>query len=87
MQSRFLIPLCCWAILSVDLVLAQESPKDVVATAVRQNGYQCSEPKNIEPDPEDTSPDERAWIVRCQNGSYRVKFMGDEGAQVEPLFE
>lgn len=67
------------------LAYSQESSTEVVAAAVRQQGYACDNPENAEPDANDTSPDEKAWILRCENGTYRVKFTGDTGAKVEPV--
>ena len=64
---------------------AQEDPKEIVAAAVRQNGHVCEHPESAVPDPENTSPGEKAWILHCENGVFRVKFMGDTGASVEPL--
>ena len=63
----------------------QTSAKDVVAAAVRDHGHPCDAPESAKPDPEYSSPDERAWIIRCESGSYRVKFMGDTGSEVEPI--
>ncbi len=68
-------------------VYAQETAKEVVATAVRQRGYVCEQPKSVNPDPENSSPDEKAWVLSCETGSFRVKFMGDTGAKVEPVNE
>jgi hypothetical protein len=64
---------------------AQEDPKEIVTAAVRQNGYVCEHPESVEPDSKNTSPGEKAWILHCENGAFRVKFMGDTGASVEPL--
>lgn len=61
------------------------SPKAVVAAAVRQAGYPCKEPKSVKADARHSTPDERAWVIRCEKGSYRVKFMSDTGAAVEPI--
>ena len=58
-----------------------------MAAAVRQNGFECQNPTDVRPDPEHTEPDMKAWIIRCENRSFRVKFMGDRGAKVEPLAE
>ena len=64
---------------------AQEDAKTVVAAAVRDHGYRCASPESVKPDPADSGPDEKAWVIRCESGSYRVKFKGDAGAEVEPL--
>lgn len=60
---------------------AQEDPKGIVAAAVRATGHTCEQPQSVEPDPQDTSPDEKAWILVCEQNTYWVKFKGD--AQVE----
>lgn len=87
MADRLAACLCVAAMLWVDFAAAQEDPKDVVAAAVRQNGYACTAPQEVSADPKDTSPDEKAWIIRCEERAYRVKFLGDRGAEVEPLAE
>lgn len=66
---------------------SQEDPVDVLASAVRQQGYVCDHPKGAKPDPENTSPGEEAWILHCEEQAFKVKFMGDTGANVEPLSE
>lgn len=66
---------------------SQEEPKDIVAAAVRQHGYVCDQPESAEPDPQDTSPGEKAWILHCENDVFRIKFTGDTGANVEPVSE
>lgn len=64
---------------------AQEDPTEVLSAAVRQQGYDCDRPERAEPDPQDSLPDEKAWILYCEEGAFRVKFMGDAGANVEPV--
>ena len=58
---------------------------DAIAAAVRVHGYACEHPKSAARDAEQSSPGEEAWIITCENGRYRVKFMGDTGSRVEPL--
>jgi len=87
MAYRFAACVALPALLWVHIAAAQEAPKDIVAAAVRQAGYACSEPQNVTADPNDSTPDEKAWRIRCENGAYRVKFKGDEGAEVAPLAE
>ena len=66
---------------------AQEDPKEVLAASVRDHGYVCDHPKHAELDPQNTSPEEKAWILHCENGAFKVKYTGDTGAKVEPLSE
>ena len=80
MEVRSLAWLSCLALVGAETAMAQEVSKDIVATAVRERGYECDDPERVKPDPEHTAPDEKAWIIRCESRSYRVKFMGDRGA-------
>ena len=65
--------------------MAQQTPTSIVAAAVRDAGHVCKKPKQPVADPKASSADEEAWIIQCETGRYRVKFMGDRGAKVEPL--
>jgi hypothetical protein len=58
---------------------------DEVAAAVRVHGYACDDPQDIAADPHISAPDEEGWIITCENGRYRVKFLGDTGSLVEPV--
>jgi hypothetical protein len=73
------------ALVWAELAQAQENPTEIVAAAVRQRGHVCDSPESAVPDHQNTTPDEKAWIIRCKSGSYRVKFKGDTGAEVEPV--
>ena len=76
------------------LILAQATttpPTPEAATAlaettayVRMRGFACDNPREAVPDPEASRPDERAWILTCESGRYRVTFTGDTGAIVPP---
>ena len=87
MEIRSLVWLSGLALFCADIALAQEDPKDIVAAAVRKSGQECSSPENVKPSPEHSSPDEKAWIIDCENGTFLVKFMGDRGAAVERFSE
>jgi hypothetical protein len=64
---------------------AQETTIDIVATNLRARGYTCERPSALEPDPDHSRPDERAWLLTCETGRYRVIFKGDTGPEVEKL--
>ena len=66
---------------------SQEDPKEILAASVRQHGHVCDHPKSAKPDPQNTSPGEKAWILHCEKRAYKVKFTGDTGAHVEPVSE
>ena len=69
------------------IALAQETSTEIVAAAVRQHGHACANPQNPEPDLANTTADEKAWIIQCENGKYRVKFTGGAAPKVEPVSE
>lgn len=58
---------------------------EIVATQLRSQGYECVDPHKAERDEGDTSPGEEAWIVTCNNATYRVKLVPDQAAKVEQI--
>ena len=85
MEIRYFALLPLMIVASPVPAFSDETPMEIVAAAVRQSGHECNQPKSLEPDPAHTQPDEKAWILHCDNGSYNVKFKGDQGAEVSPL--
>lgn len=80
------------ALLLLPVVLGAQAPGDgqkpdiaVVAAAVRTQGMPCAQPQTVTADPEASSRLERAWILRCTEGAYRVKFLGDRGSKIERI--
>ncbi len=64
---------------------AQEAAVDDIAVAVRDAGHACTDPSDATRDEARSAPDEAAWTIHCAEGAYSVRFMGDTGAEVEPL--
>ena len=64
---------------------SQEGPADIVAVQLRQQGHRCDKPVSAESDAARSRPDERAWVVKCANASYRMRLMPGMAAVVEPL--
>ena len=58
---------------------------EIVATQLRSQGFQCVDPHKAERDASDTTPGEEAWIVTCNNATYRVKLVPDQAAKVEQI--
>src|SRR5215216_1541167 len=61
----------------------EETPAGILAVRLRQQGYRCDEPTGAKPDPARSRADERAWVVRCANASYRMRLIPDMGAVIE----
>ncbi len=76
---------------TVKLAMAQQGdasqggPADIVAVQLRQQGHRCEKPVSAESDAALSRPDERAWVVKCANASYRMRLMPGMAAVVEPL--
>lgn len=56
-----------------------------VAAAVRRAGHACSAPTQAQRDVQHSTPQEEAWLIRCERESYRVIFLGDTGTRVERI--
>lgn len=64
---------------------AEESSKEIIAVQIRRQGYTCDNPESARPDPEYSRSDEEAWILKCQNATYRVRLVPDMAAKVERI--
>ena len=56
-----------------------------VAAAVRITGSQCDHPRALQYDAAASQPDRTVWIIRCEEGLFRVLFEGDTGPHVTRL--
>lgn len=61
------------------------SALDIIATAVRDRGFDCERPRSVERDLAASMPDREAWIIECDGVRYRVVFGGDTGPLVTSL--
>jgi hypothetical protein len=69
-----------------DVVAAEgETPKEIIADQIRCQGFSCKDPQDATRDPEHTKPDEAAWVLTCENVTYRVILIPDMAARVEQL--
>jgi len=74
------------ASLFADLAAAQvETPLDVLAVRVREQGYSCEKPINAVRDEAASQPNRTVWRLQCSNASYRVVLHPDMGAEIEVL--
>ena len=60
-----------------------ETPKDVIATQIRSQGFGCNQPTTAERDRLASIPDEGVWLLQCEDGSYRVRLIPHMAAKVE----
>ena len=64
-------------------VAAQSDAGTLVATQVREQGYECTDPVSAQRDGE--ADDDAVWILTCANGSYRVRLVPDQAAKIEQI--
>ncbi len=57
----------------------------VVADAVRSQGYACAEPSAVQRDEALSQPDLPVWVLTCEGGRYRVELVPDMKARVTPI--
>lgn len=62
-----------------------EIPPDIIATQIRKQGYDCTNPSKAKRDPQASRPDLPVWILTCENATYRVRLVGDMADRVEKL--
>ena len=62
---------------------ANEMPAEIIAVQIREQGYACD--KALSAKREHPELDDAVWILKCDNGSYRVRLIPDMAAKVERL--
>ena len=65
--------------------MAQDSPKNIIAAQIRDQGYKCDSPQSADQDMQASKPDEAVWIIRCEDATYRVRLVPDMAAAVERI--
>jgi hypothetical protein len=58
---------------------------NLVATQIREQGYDCQDPTSATRDQEASEPNETVWMLTCKNASYRVRLVPNMAAQVEQI--
>jgi hypothetical protein len=71
--------------LTVSAHAAEEMPAEIIAAQIRDQGYTCDKALSAERDEKFSKPDEAAWILKCENATYRVRLIPDLAAKVEQL--
>ena len=80
--------ICAGAVASAALATpatAQETPPEIIAAHIRQQGYACEKALSAQRDPKASKADEPMWTLRCSNATYRVRLVPDMAAKVEEV--
>ena len=60
-------------------------PPEIIADQVRDQGFPCNKALTSERDSTHSKPDEPAWLLKCDNATYRVRFVPGMAANVVRL--
>jgi hypothetical protein len=60
-----------------------EMPVEVIAAQLRRQGTPCTSPQSAERERKESAPNATVWIVRCDEGAYRVTLVPNMAAKVE----
>jgi len=74
-----LLALC---VSGADLAVAQETPVNIIAVHVRQQGYACNEPRRAERNIQASKPNEAVWTLVCENATYHVTLVPNMAARI-----
>ena len=66
-------------------IASEEMPAESLAIQLHRQGYRCDAPVTAERDAGRSKPDEAVWVLKCANGSYRMRLVPHMAAVVEPL--
>lgn len=61
------------------------TPPEVLADQLRSQGYPCARALGSQRDGDISNRDESVWILRCTDGTYRVRLIPDMAAKVEKI--
>lgn len=63
---------------------AQDEDVDmtVLADQIRSQGYACSNPTSAERIAAESAPDEPAYVLKCESGTYQIRLIPDQAAVV-----
>jgi hypothetical protein len=62
-----------------------EKAPGIIAAQLRRQGVACTTPRGGVLDSENSTPHETAWILRCDEASYRVRIIPHLGARIVPV--
>lgn len=64
---------------------ADDAAANILAVQIRKQGYNCSKAKSAKRDKDASKPGEKAWVLTCENATYRVRTIPNMADKVERL--
>lgn len=64
--------------------VAQDQDVDIMVLAdqIRSQGFACSNPTSAERIAAESAPDEPAYVLKCESGTYQIRLIPDQAAVV-----
>ena len=62
-----------------------EQTETILSAVARKQGYKCLEPIEAIKDPADSIPEEMAWLLRCNNATYKIKLVTHSQSKIKVL--
>lgn len=63
----------------------KETAADVIVRQLRKQGVACQGSASAERSPENSKPNVTAWVLKCENATYRVRLVPSRAAEVEQI--
>jgi hypothetical protein len=71
--------------LTGSIARAEDSVQDMLAAQLRTQGFACDNAIKAVKDAKLSKPDDEAWILTCNNATYRIRRAPDLAAKVEVI--
>ncbi|HEX7073195.1 MAG TPA: hypothetical protein VF226_04075 [Hyphomicrobiaceae bacterium] len=70
-------------VMAGDAIAQEETPLEILAVRVREQGFPCDRPIKAERDQSASRPLSTVWFLDCGNARYRVVLHPDMGAEIQ----
>jgi hypothetical protein len=83
-----LVALRCLAILASQIMsdgAYAQTPSEVLAAQLRDQGYHCEPPLSARRDARLSRPDAVVWFLKCRGTTFRIRLDPDMAAHVEKI--
>ncbi|RUO99533.1 hypothetical protein [Hyphomicrobium sp.] len=62
-----------------------EPPMDLLASQIRDQGFKCDKPQNAKFDASQSKPNEKVWVLQCENDTFRMTVIPNMAAKIEKI--
>ena len=62
-----------------------EQTETILSAVARKQGYKCLEPIEAIKNPADSIPEEMAWLLRCNNATYKIQLFPHSQSKIKVL--